>query len=90
MSKLGVSQRAELLNHTSSKIQIRFIDINQVNFKEFSTQYQLTLERVIADGICIFVLEKKQNQDNLILKIKNESSNIFSIKSYYKYHMRAY
>jgi len=73
----------------SSKVIVRFKNLETFDFYEFEKNYSVTLAFCVADGICAFTNNSTNSIEELRDRLKKEES-LSSVKIYTKYNMRPY
>lgn len=77
-------------NYTlTDMVQLRFVDINKLDFDYLENRYGFSIEYCILDGLCVF-----KNTQNLTRKrlemIEKEERNIRFIRLHRRYNMKPY
>ena len=71
-------------------LEITYFDINNLNTDYLQKQYDLYLQQCIADGICIFKYNGKENTEQVIHKIQKNEKKIRSVRKYQKYNFKPF
>ena len=70
-------------------VQLRFVDINQLDFDYLENTYGFSIEYCILDGLCVFKNTKKLNIQQ-IEEIEKRERNIKFIRLHRRYQMKPY
>jgi len=77
-------------NYTlTDMVQLRFVDINQLDFDYLENRYGFSIEYCILDGLCVFKNTKNLTQEQIKM-IEKEEKNIRFIRVHRKYKMKPY
>ncbi|WP_428738753.1 hypothetical protein [Sulfurimonas sp.] len=71
-------------------IQIRFKDIKSLDKAYLKSTYKLEVQECISSGVCIFKYTGNENTDTIIQQIKQQETNVKSIKTHSKYNFKTY
>jgi len=82
---MRVSKRSQEATH-NKLLEIKYFDINNLNTDYLEKHYSLDLQQCIADGICIFKYNGKENMHKVIDAIQRNEKKISSVRKYQKYN----
>jgi hypothetical protein len=68
---------------------LRFKDINTFDFNEFENRYNVKFTFCIADGICAFKSQSKENMEETLFQMR-QRDDLISVEIYNKYKMNIY